>query len=295
MKILVAEDDRLTLRMLERYLGELGHEVVTAPDGLAAWERFQAERFRLVLTDWEMPGMSGFELMRAIRDAPGGEYVYVLFLTSRDARSDLVEALSQGADDFIRKPFDREELAVRVRVGERIVRLQQRLEEQSGADPLTGLLNRRGLRSRLEQQPGGLLAEDCAFVLADIDHFKRVNDERGHDVGDLVLEEIARRLEASFRASDLVCRQGGEEFLVVLCGVTPAQALASAERARLAVASQPVALPDGAPVAVTISLGVFWCPRADLADMDAGVREADAALYEAKRAGRDRVVLRQPD
>ena len=295
MKILVVEDDRLTSKMLARYLGEMGHEVVTALDGSTAWETFRQDPVRLVLTDWEMPGMSGFDLMQAIRSAPGGEYVYILFLTSRDGRSDLVRALSGGADDFVRKPFDREELEVRVRVGERIVHLQERLEEQSCVDPLTGLLNRRGLNNRLATHPEAEGDDPQAVVIADLDHFKHVNDEYGHDVGDIVLEEVARRLTESFRRSDAVSRHGGEEFLVVLHGLTEEEALAVTERAREAIEASPIERPDGPPIPVTASFGVSWAPATAQRDLAEATKLADKALYASKEAGRNRVTLRRAE
>lgn len=291
MRILVAEDDRLTSRVLERYLTELGHEVLAAHDGAAALRSFRDNRPELLLTDWEMPGLSGMALMQAVREEHAGDMVYVIFLTSREGRQDLIDALSAGADDFIRKPFDREELAVRVRAGARIVKLQQRLVALSSTDPLSGLLNRRGLAAELEKRDDGE-GGPAAFVAVDIDHFKRINDKFGHAAGDLVIAELAERLRAVLRDTDVVSRLGGEEFLALLVETGAEGARVAAERARRSVESRPFEIEDGRSVSITASFGVYWTPAYGAVDAEEGARLADEALYEAKQSGRNRVVFR---
>lgn len=296
MKILVVEDNRLTRRMLQRYLEELGYEVLGAGDGPEALELVARHRVRLVLTDWEMPGMSGIELVQRIRAGHDGAYKYLIFLTAREGKSDLVAGIGAGADDYIRKPFDKDELAVRVRAGQRIVELQERLEGLAETDPLTGTWNRRGLERWFEDPDGAaaMTAGPLAFVMVDLDHFKAVNDRFGHAVGDLALRVVAQRLQAGFPAGTRVARLGGEEFLGVFAAADPGAAMAAAEAVRVSLQCEPLRLDDGCTaIAVTGSFGVcLGRPGATSRDDLAGaLRRSDGALYGSKTHGRNRVTL----
>lgn len=296
MKVLVVEDNRLTRRMLQRYLEELGYEVLGAGDGPEALELVARHRVRLVITDWEMPGMSGIELVQHIRAGQDGAYKYLIFLTAREGKADLVAGIGAGADDYIRKPFDKDELAVRVRAGQRIVELQERLEGLAETDPLTGTWNRRGLERWFEHPDGAAAMTDgpLAFVMVDLDHFKSVNDRFGHATGDLALRLVAQRLQAGFPPGMRVARLGGEEFLAVLAAPDGPAAVAAAEAVRACLEHDPLALDDGtAGICVTGSFGVCVgkpgaTSRADLAK---ALRCADAALYRSKTDGRNRVTL----
>jgi len=298
MKILVAEDDLVTRRMLEAYLGKWGYEVLKASDGQQAWQILQQEHApRLAILDWMMPGMDGTSVCREVRKLNLQPYTYLILLTTRGFKQDVIEGLESGADEYLTKPFDPFELKARLRSGVRIVELQDRLilaqealREQAMRDALTGLLNRRATldlflaemsRARREKTP-------LSLMMLDIDHFKPVNDRFGHLMGDEVLCDVARRLRVSARNYDLVGRFGGEEFLIVAPRCRPTDALIQAERLREAVCSHPITLKDTS-LAVTISVGVATALEPDQLDMEALLNTADQALYRAKEAGRNRV------
>jgi two-component system, cell cycle response regulator len=284
-KILVVEDERFTRRMLARFLTNAGYRVEEAQDGHEALEVLAREPIRLVITDWMMPRMSGLELIRAIRGRSPDHWVYVILLTARDEKTGIVEALDAGADDFIHKPFDNDELAVRIRAGQRIVELTERLERLAMTDPLTGLLNRRGLQERLAQS--GWTQRPLGCAVADIDHFKRVNDEHGHERGDQVLKEVAALLRTLFEPEGIVARVGGEEFWLILPDCTPDLLYRRIEHARLVIAG--TALGDDPALYVTMSFGITAVSALRGRDIATLFRVADDALFAAKRDGRNRV------
>ena len=225
-KILIAEDELTFRHMLKTFLTKWGFQVTVVNNGLDAWNVLQGEdRPRLALLDWMMPNMDGVEICRAIREKKPDPYIYLLLLTSRDQKRDVVEGIEAGADDYLIKPFDPNELRARLHAGERIIELEDRLIRAQEAlrdlathDPLTGLLNRRAsLDSLLAELSRGSRTQDpVCIVMADIDHFKKINDTHGHLIGDDVLCEVARRMQSSLRRYDTVGRYGGEEFLLVL-------------------------------------------------------------------------------
>lgn len=289
MKILVVEDQRFTRCMLARFLARSGYQVAEAQDGREALEVLAREPIRLVVTDWMMPRMSGLELIRAIRGNSPDRWVYVILLTARDEKGSTVEALDAGADDFIHKPFDNDELAVRIRAGQRIVELTERLERLAMTDPLTGLLNRRGLHQAVAatcppEMPVGL-------GVADIDHFKQINDRYGHDTGDLALQQIAAVLRRSLEPEGILARVGGEEFWVVLRGCSPAGLYERVESARAAVAAAAFAGPGAQAIGLTLSFGIAQVPALAGQDIATLFRAADRALYASKRDGRNRVTV----
>lgn len=304
MKILVAEDDRITLKLLEARLRKWGNEVVACSDGLEAWERLQeAEAPALVILDWMMPGMPGVNICRKIREMNRRPYVYVILLTSKNRKEDILEGLEAGADDYIIKPFDPHELEVRVRAGARIVKLQEDLmsalqvaDYRASHDGLTGLWNRAAIleigskeveRSQREGRP-------MTLVIADLDHFKRINDRYGHAAGDEVLREVAGRLVSSVRTYDSVGRVGGEEFVMILPGCGCEEGRTIAERLRASISGTPVVTPEGL-IPITMSFGVTEYRGRIGADIPTILKNADEALYKAKSKGRNRVEVSPND
>ncbi|GIX49552.1 MAG: diguanylate cyclase response regulator [Candidatus Tectimicrobiota bacterium] len=296
MKVLIAEDDPVSRRLLEATLRRWGYEVIACADGTTAWQILQqADAPQLVILDWMMPGMDGIQVCRAVRTRAAEPYVYILLLTARSQKSDIITGLEAGADDYLTKPFDTNELRMRLRAGRRILDLQaelifarEALREQAMRDSLTRLWNRAAILSMLRQEleRARRTQAPLSVVLADLDHFKKINDTYGHLAGDMALREAARRMRAAVRPYDAIGRYGGEEFLLVLPGCDAAAALALAQRLREAIAAEPLLLTEG-KLALTLSLGV--ASRHPQADDTALIAAADAALYRAKRHGRNRV------
>jgi two-component system, cell cycle response regulator len=291
VRILIADDEDGTRLKLETLLEKLGYEVVVARDGTEAWELLQRDDApALALLDWLMPGLDGVEVCRRVRRSGRLTYVYIVMLTVKGQKQDLVAGMEAGADDYLSKPFDVEELRVRLHAGERILALQEELRAQATHDDLTGVLN-RGTVLEILQRELALVARKSvpvAIILADLDDFKQVNDKHGHAIGDTVLREAARRLATPMRPYDAIGRYGGEEFLIVLPGCGLNSALLVAERVRGSVGGRPITTPAG-NVAMTVSLGVSAVEKAPPRLADELIQAADEALYRAKRAGRNRV------
>ncbi len=311
LKILVVDDEPDSRRLLSTSLGWAGHQTVEAKDGDEGWAIFQRERPRLVITDWMMPGLDGMELIRRIRSAEADGYTYIIMLTALREKPQVVSGLEAGADDYLTKPFDPDELAARVSIGERILSLQETLvdsrrnmERLAMHDALTGLLNRRAIHARalaeLNRLRRGTPAAPLSVILLDIDHFKLINDSYGHQAGDRALQVVADLLNHHLRSYDGLGRWGGEEFLVLLPGTSLAEASAVAERIRVHLAEARPVLPDGTRLTLTASLGVA---AIDDAGVEAGgelwldhlVLAADRALYQAKGNGRNCVATAAND
>ena len=304
MKILIADDDDVLRHVLQATLSKWGYQVVIARNGLEAWRILQAEDApKLAILDWIMPGMDGIEVCREIRKRVHEPYIYLILLTAKDRKKDVVAGMDSGADDYLAKPFDPDELKVRLRAGMRILDLQaellaarERLQYQATHDSLTGLLNRAATLEALslELERASRQGTPLSIVLADIDHFKQINDTHGHAVGDAVLCEAARRMKSSVRIYDSVGRYGGEEFLFILPGCDAASAVTQAERLRSAITDHPIEL-SRLTISFTLSMGLVVRLEGIPDDLDPLIQEADAALYRAKLRGRDRVVLSGAD
>jgi len=293
VKILVADDDAVSRRLLEATLRRWGYDVVVAEDGARAWEILQEEAApQLAILDWVMPGLDGPQICGEVRCLGEQRYVYLLLLTAKSEKEDLVKGLEAGADDFLTKPFDAQELRARLRAGIRILELQEKLRVEATHDSLTGLWNRGATLDllRRELSRGERHGTPLTVVMADIDYFKRINDTHGHLAGDVVLREVAHRLSSAVRSYDVAGRVGGEEFLIVFPGCAIGDAVDQAERLRACINREPVETPEG-PIPVTLSLGVAVREAPMVVDANSLLRAADAALYRAKSRGRDRVEL----
>jgi two-component system cell cycle response regulator len=291
MRVLVAEDDPISRRRMEKRLGEWGYETVLARDGDEAWAILSSpDAPQLAILDWMMPGLDGPEICRRIRSESRDDYVYVVLLTTKSLREDLLLGLEAGADDYLTKPFDAQELNARLRIGRRIVDLQLELRHRATRDPLTGAWNRAAALTTLEREVAraSRTASDLAVLLADIDHFKKINDLFGHLAGDQALCETVRRIQAVVRPYDVLGRYGGEEFLLVLPECAADHALAVAERVRAEMVREPVQI-EGRRIDVTCSLGVATTNGETTPERLIG--RADTALYRAKNGGRNRVEL----
>jgi two-component system cell cycle response regulator len=298
-RILVAEDDPIMRTILETWLLDWGYNVVMAEDGAKAWKLLQQVKPPdLIIVDWMMPEMDGPELCRRIRSSKRERYQYVLLATSKNDRKDVVAGFDAGADDYLTKPFDKDELRARLRVARRIltlqhnlIRAQEELRFQADHDVLTGIWNRGALLQLLnrEIERSARTQAATAVMMVDLDHFKKVNDTYGHLAGDAVLKETTLRMTRAVRLYDLVGRFGGEEFVLVLPDCDVDQVLTTAERIRFAIAAEPVrAL--GAEIPVTASIGATVASSATISATEL-LATADTALYQAKNAGRNRTVV----
>src|SRR5262249_45465183 len=236
-----------------------------------------------------MPQVDGLEVCRTIRKGPAEPYVYVILLTGHGQQEEIIEGFDAGADDYITKPFESRELRARVRTGARIIELQERLRIEAMHDSLTGLLNHGAFLELLDKEivKAHRQQTSLAVIMADLDHFKAINDRYGHPTGDSVLREAASRLRLSLRASDVIGRYGGEEFIVAVPGCNTADAAALAERFRSSICDEPIEVPSG-KIKVTVSLGVAAAAINPAINL---VGAADEALYRAKGAGRNRVEI----
>src|SRR3954471_11959364 len=244
-----------------------------------------------------MPAIDGVEVCRKVRGTTREPYVYIILLTAKGHSTEIIQGLEAGADDYITKPFDLQELKARLRAGKRILKLQEQvvrareqLRVQATYDSLTGLFNRMAILEALDREVSRSNREKkpLAVIMADLDHFKDINDTYGHQAGDDVLQETARRMLSSLRAYDCVGRYGGEEFLIVAPGSDLKGAAELAERLRHNVSAKPVLVSD-VNIPITLSLGMA-ISTTHLNQSDQLLRQADEALYVAKRAGRNRVV-----
>jgi two-component system cell cycle response regulator len=294
--ILVVDDSSAIRRIISRTLVQTGYRVVEAVDGRAALEACRAERPDLMLLDIDMPVMDGPTTLREMRAEPALRSLPVLFLTARTGAADVAAGLDLGAQDYLRKPCEPAELTARVARAlraraqeETLARHARELDELSTTDALTGLGNRR----RMEATIDAMVATHgdaslLTVIMLDVDHFKAVNDTFGHAVGDIVLRIVAQRLGAAMDGQVLLARWGGEEFLVAAVGLDAEQSFALAERLRQTLSASPFAIGGGGTIPVTASLG---CAIVPVTAFHGGLEAADRALYDAKRNGRNQVVL----
>lgn len=296
---LLIDDSQAVRRQLRTILEQasLFREYFEAADGLAGFKCLTEHRVDLVLCDVEMPGMDGFRFLQMVGSREDLQNIPVIMLTGREDQESKVKLLGQGASDYVTKPFDPGELLARVKVQVKIKTLQdslresnQRLQELAATDPLTGLANRRTLMESLDREfrRSQRNGSPLSLLMVDVDYFKKVNDSFGHQQGDRVLTSLAELLEKHLRPYDLAARFGGEEFSLVLPETPMAEALKVAERLRLATPQ----LAFGGPLRqlrLTLSIGAATYPGGGIRNIEDLIRQADDALYLAKRNGRDRV------
>lgn len=296
MRVLIAEDDPVSRRVLQSALLKWGYEVEIACDGREALERLNREDApRLAVLDWMMPEVDGLRVCQALRKRDGKPYVYTILLTAKAQRDDILSGLQAGADDYLLKPFDPQELCLRLLAGRRVLDLQAQLISareavrlQAVTDPLTGLPNRLLFADRLSRRIKACRRNrgSIAVMFLDLDHFKAVNDTLGHNVGDHLLKEVAGRLSGALRDADTVARMGGDEFTIVLNEIRDATDAAVAANRVLDCLKDPFVL-EGRELLVTGSLGIAVYPQ-DGGSVEALVRSADIAMYRAKQQGRNR-------
>ena len=310
LRVLIAEDTASQRLVLIKQVEALGFEAVTAQDGEHALVMIEQQRPHILLTDWVMPKIDGIGVCKVTRASDAGKLIYIIMLTSHGDEDHLVEAFAAGADDYVTKPIKPRELEARLRAGKRVVELQVALRREAEnlqtvnrnlavanrqlfdfahTDALTGLPNRRYILDRLKQEWSvhTRRLSPLSLILLDIDYFKVVNDKRGHDVGDTVLERVAHIMRREIRTEDTVARFGGEEFLIITPGVDLAGAKQVAERIRVNIAREVFTL-SGTSWHVTASLGVATA-NLEAEGFQGLLKSADQALYCAKGAGRNQV------
>jgi two-component system cell cycle response regulator len=312
VRVLIADDDATSRLLLKAMASKLGHECLVANDGSTAWAMLESERIDVLLTDWMMPGLDGPELCRRVRDELSGRYIYIVLITGLDDPGRVLEGMGAGADDYLIKPVDPFAVQTRLVAAERVTLLHRQVADfraqleranfellgRSLTDALTGLGNRRRMEEDLGSTHARARRTDRSYGVAlfDIDHFKLYNDHYGHLAGDDALRQVARCLDQSVRSGESVYRYGGEEFLLILPGCTPASATTAAERVRKVVkdAAIPHAARPTSPPLVTLSGGVSCWTAGSAMSVPELLRQADDALFRAKLDGRNRIHVATP-
>jgi diguanylate cyclase (GGDEF)-like protein len=314
LRVLVVDDETSMRSLLRMQLEHAGYEVHEAANGQQGFEKAIEVMPHILITDWLMPEMNGVELTRALRQTKPGRGIYILILTALEAEDKLIEAFDAGVDDFMSKPLRARVLGARLRAGQRVVMLQQeierdreeiqrfaaelavtnrRLQEAALTDVLTGFPNRRYAIERFQQewQAANRSKRPMACMMVDVDNFKAINDTHGHDAGDVVLKQTALAIKSGLRAQDVVCRTGGDEFIVICPETDLEAALICGERVRRAVREQ-VLTTGTLTLRGSVSVGVAARDE-KTPDIDALIKCADQGVYLAKQEGRDHVATIQ--
>ncbi len=306
MRILIVEDELISRKLLTKTVESWGHEVIAAENGLEAWNIFRQEKLKFIIADWMMPEMDGIELCKKIRDVERSGYIYFILLTGKDKKEDVIEGLQAGADDYVAKPFDIDELRVRIRTGERILNLEKALNEKNDqmkllneqleslamTDPLMGIGNRRAFYEAIQKihQCSCRYPHGYGIIMIDIDNFKNYNDSYGHAEGDNALKTVADSLKNTLRCSDEIFRWGGEEIVIILIEQRLQETLFVAEKLRQEIASLQIVHRGCDRGYMTISCGVSaFRENGTDKKWETVLERADKSLYNAKEAGRNRV------
>ncbi len=288
MRILIAEDDPVSCRLLEAQLLKWNYEVVVTINGKAALDMLQSKNSpQIAILDWMMPDIDGIDVCREIRKQMKDLYIYILLLTAKGQKEDIVNGFEAGADDYVIKPFDSRELESRIRAGKRIIELNNQLHHQALYDSLTNLPNRTLFIKRLQRiaaRPKQYENYKFAVFFVDLDRFKNVNDTLGHERGDQLIMEVARKLEKCIRATDTAARLGGDEFAIILDDINDeSDVTLLAERIQTEL-SLPINL-RGHEISATASIGIALS-SAGYSTADKLLRNADTAMYHAKAQGK---------
>ena len=312
LRIMVVDDQASTRHFLQAILAGIGHQVAVASSGKEALSLSLEFNPQLIVTDWVMPEMDGIELCKSLRATKPGQRIYLIILTALEDEDHLIEAFEAGVDDYIVKPLNERIIKARLRAGQRVIRMQEeierereeirryaaelavtnrRLQEAALTDMLTALPNRRYGLDRMEQEWAAAQrsGRPLSCLMIDIDRFKQINDNHGHDIGDAVLRQSARILREAARTQDMVCRLGGEEFLVICPETDAVAAVQCAERMRKQFEAATFTV-DDLNLRVTVSIGGASRNNA-MPNFDHLLKAADQALYVAKEKGRNRVIF----
>jgi len=301
-EVMLVEDSRTQALKFQIMLESHGYHVTVAQNGLEAMNMLLNSQTSIVISDWIMPEMDGSELCRAIRKHDFGNYVYIILLTAKDSKNDIIEGLEAGADDYLTKPVDDAELIARLTTAERVIRLESSLKQRnkeiallSITDPLTKVFNRGYLNDNLPKafKRAVRYHQNLSIIICDLDHFKNVNDNHGHQVGDIVLKAFVKELDSSLRKDlDWMARYGGEEFLIALPETNLNGAIAAAERFRQRI--EELMIPaEGTEIQITASFGVSAIDQEgdkSYLTTDDLIKAADRCLYQAKERGRNKCI-----
>lgn len=293
-RILVVDDSQAVRMVLSKALHDVGHDMLTAEDGVVALELLEQYHPDIVITDWNMPRMDGKELCGRIREQGTEQYIYIVLMTSHTDSIDLITALRAGADEFMPKPLHIGELCTRLNAASRLLDVERKLRVQASHDSLTGLLNREAFETILESEHARCLryGRQLSLLMIDVDHFKEINDTHGHRAGDAVLCQIADLLKNNVRGSSYINRYGGDEFCVLLEETGQEGAMACAQRLQRKFAEL-VVRHESIEIHVRISIGLTECDLTAFTP-NALVERADQALYQSKRDGRDNIRVWTP-
>jgi len=292
VKILIAEDDRISSKILEKHITGWGYDVLVVPDGKKAWQTFKKNEVGIVLLDWMMPEITGLDLCRKIRNDKSGKYTYIVLLTAKKKQKDINKGLAAGADEYLTKPFNPIELKARLKTGKRIIDLLEKLHKQAIHDGLTKVFNRREITRILNEEfhRTQRTNQPLSTIMLDINHFKKINDTHGHPVGDEVLVEIVSRITAKMRAYDKIGRYGGEEFIIILPHNPLESVKKIAERIRINISQKTIQTSAG-PLQLTASLGCTSTENIEASSTEMMIKISDKALYNAKNNGRNCTVV----
>lgn len=295
MKILIADDDVISCRALKEQAEEWGYRVYSAHNGEDAWKIIMENDIRLAVLDWKMPKLDGTEVCQKIRkhyEEHHTRYIYVIMLTARSLKEERIRGLSAGIDDYMTKPASFVELKIRLKNGERIIKLEDNRINLASFDGLTKVWNRNKILEFFEEEleRGCRDGRPTGIIMADIDNFKSVNDTFGHFIGDEVLVEVTGRLKNNIRRYDKIGRYGGDEILIVLSSCRQEQLEQIADRLRRSVCKKEVKTKAG-PIKTSVSLGAISSEIAPRTTSSYLLQASDKALYKAKEEGRNKLVM----